>query len=231
MRFRLLTTPIICTAFCLHAQASPPASALRLQFIPVLEGKAIEIKEDAPGQPAESLRITMLRFYISGVVLCQGSQEVWKEETSYHLMDAANPESLQLNLSPPEGLQYNRIRFNLGVDSATSSTGAHGGDLDPAKGMYWAWHSGYINFKLEGTSPLSTARKHAFHFHLGGYQAPYSALQPVSLPVYPARQILVKMDLTSFLTGLDLSRQNSIMIPGEEAVSLSQKAATIFQLQ
>jgi hypothetical protein len=231
MWFRLLIVPIICISFSAKADDRNPVRSLRLSFLPLLEGHPIKIDGYADTQSGAKLHVTMLRYYISGITLCQNNQALWKETNAYHLMDLETLESLILNLDAPPGLQFNRIRFNLGVDSATSCSGAHGGDLDPAKGMYWAWQSGYVNFKLEGVSPKSTARKHGFHFHLGGYKEPYAALQQITLNVKPANEIVVTLDLDRFLEGMDLSKQNSIMTPGKEALLLSQKAAGIFEVR
>ena len=66
---------------------------------------------------------------------------------------------------------------------ASNVAGAIGGTLDPINGMYWAWNSGYVNFKIEGTSTLSNARKNAFKFHLGGYQHPYNSYRAVLIKI------------------------------------------------
>ncbi len=203
-----------------------PAQTTVLRFLPMMNGQALQLYD---GTSADSLRVTMLRCYISGISLWQDGQRVWGEENSYHLLDAEHPESLALALKTPPGLHYNKLRFSLGIDSATSCSGAQGGDLDPAKGMYWAWQSGYINLKIEGLSPLSGARRHQFQFHLGGYAAPYAAIQEVMLGVQPAREIPVRMETGTFLQGLDLAKQSSMMIPGRAAFELSRKAAAIFQ--
>lgn len=218
-RFRLLFVFLLCCASAWGQEA------VRLRFEPRMGSEPLKLYE---GEASGQLQITMLRCYISGISLWKDGKEVWKEPASYHLLDAAHDESLLLALNVPKGVAYDRLTFQLGIDSATSSTGAHGGDLDPAKGMYWAWQSGYINFKLEGISPQSTARKHQFHFHLGGYQAPYASAHEVALAVRPSNKLVVKMNLDEFLSGIDLAKLNSIMIPGEQAALLSKKAASIF---
>lgn len=228
MRFHFSLLLAACVAFCMRAdaQSANAAGTLQLQFLPVINEAPLRI-DDTAGE----VQITMLRFYISGVTLLYGNDAQWQEPDSYHLLDAEHPESLELKLNAPAGLAYQYVRFHLGIDSATSASGAHGGDLDPANGMYWAWQSGYINFKLEGISPNSTARKHQFHFHLGGYQAPNAALQTITLPAHTAEKIVVKMNLDQLLSGTDFAKQNSIMIPGAEAAAMSQRAAAIFQIQ
>ena len=56
------------------------------------------------------------------------------------------------------------------------------GDLDPLKGMYWAWSSGFINFKLEG-SCLNCGSEKEFTYHIGGFIAPYQSFQTASIPL------------------------------------------------
>ena len=79
--------------------------------------------------------------------------------------------------------RHDKIKFNLGIDSLTNVSGVMGGDLDPTKGMYWTWQSGYINFKMEGSSAVCPTRNHEFQFHIGGYQDPFYAMQTLELEV------------------------------------------------
>ena len=65
----------------------------------------------------------------------------------YHLVDLNNPESLVLQTQTEN---FDKIQFNLGIDKQTNLDGVKGGDLDPLKGMYWTWNTGYINIKIEG---------------------------------------------------------------------------------
>ncbi len=58
----------------------------------------------------------------------------------------------------------------LGVDSLHNVSGAQGGDLDPAKNMFWSWTTGYIMLKLEGTAPSSTVSGNVIEYHLGGFK-------------------------------------------------------------
>ena len=51
------------------------------------------------------------------------------------------------------------------------------GVLDPSGAgadMYWTWNSGYIFFKMEGTSPAATGMGNSFMYHIGGFGG-YSA--------------------------------------------------------
>jgi hypothetical protein len=73
------------------------------------------------------------------------------------------------------------------------------GDLDPIKGMYWAWQSGYINMKIEGKSSSCRTRKNEFQFHIGGYLSPYYAMRKVALTYdKKATEINIGIDLYNF---------------------------------
>ena len=104
-----------------------------------------------------------------------------------------------LILKLPPDLTYDQLAFDIGIDSITNVSGAMGGDLDPTKGMYWTWQSGYINFKLEGTSPDCPARKNEFQFHLGGYAYPNASVQKIALTATGQGNINVQMNLDMFL--------------------------------
>jgi len=70
----------------------------------------------------------------------------------------------------------------IGTDSITNVSGALDGDLDPIKGMYWAWNSGCINFKLEGTRVIS-GKKTPFEYHIGGYNGPQATAMKKSIKI------------------------------------------------
>jgi hypothetical protein len=106
-----------------------------------------------------------------------------------------------------------------------------GGDLDPTKGMYWTWQSGYINLKLEGKSKQVPGGNNVFQFHLGGYAAPFATAQEVRLETTNDDIVTIQADVQRLLEGINLGQQNSIMMPGKEAVILSQKAAAMFNIR
>lgn len=173
---------------------------------------------------------TSLRFYISGIELMKQRRTAWKEQNSNHLIDIDDTASMHLALQIPDDIVYDTIKFHLGIDSLTNVSGAIGGDLDPTKGMYWSWQSGYINFKLEGNSPLCSSRNHEFQFHLGGYTTPFASMQAVYLSITPKQKADIVFDVQKLLSAIDLSVQQSIMIPGNDAVALSRLAASSFYI-
>ncbi len=176
------------------------------------------------------LQFSTLKFYISEVQFLNHEKVVWQEKNSYHLVDATLEASLKLALDCPADLLFNKVQFQLGIDSVTNVSGAMGGDLDPSKGMYWAWQSGYINFKLEGNSSLCPTRNHEFQFHLGGYLFPFESMQLVTLDVVASKQIDIDVDVSELMHQIDLVKQNQVMSPSYEAKELSFKAISIFKV-
>ncbi len=182
--------------------------------------------QDSPfnSNDKDSIEITALKFYISSVELYKEGSLVWKENNSYHLIDASAENSRSITLSLPVEISYDRVAFNIGIDSETNMMGVLGGDLDPMRGMYWTWQSGYINFKLEGTSPLCNTRHHAFEFHIGGYHYPYNTLQSLYLPTYKSAEgINIFIQLKELLSTLNLAKTNQIMTPGKDALWISEE--------
>lgn len=177
---------------------------------------------------SDSVQISCFKFYISHLELINGSETVWKEQSSFHLIDAFEEKSLELSI--PSDIPFTKIKFQLGIDSLTNVSGAMGGDLDPTKGMYWTWQSGYINFKLEGNSNLCKTRHNEFQFHLGGYQQPFNCLQTIFVQVKSKGNVTLHIDVEKFLKDLSLSQLNHIMSPSKEAVELSGKITETFSV-
>jgi hypothetical protein len=228
MQKRVLLLLINLLPFAAVAQNS---ALVKLHFIPV-EQEKILVQENGvyslktvPG----NIAIHTLRFYISGIELWADGKKIWAETNSYHLVDAIEPDLESITLNVPATIHFNQCHFNLGIDSVTNAAGAAGGDLDATKGMYWAWQSGYINLKLEGSSPLCPTRKQAFRFHLGGFREETYCMQQITLPAN-GNELMIGINLNRFFEQTDLTTQSEVMIPGAQAVILSQRAATMFQI-
>lgn len=181
--------------------------------------------------PKDTLAISVVKFYLSGIEFHYTEGTILKEKNSYHLIDASDLESLQLKFPLPKQ-SITKIRFNIGIDSTQSKSGALAGDLDPTNGMYWAWHSGYINMKMEGNSNHCPTRKNQFHFHLGGYLQPFYALRTVEIPIKNDNHtIQLVIDLAPFFETLDLKEVNTIMSPSKTAMDLVDKTVQLFRIE
>jgi hypothetical protein len=215
---------ILSLLFMLSAVA---AQGQRIRFVPLLAGEPLVLDQPCRLSDGTALTITQFRFY-AGQFVCWQSGKAIAEEKTYHLIDASDSASLDVTLDTPSRVAPDSITFLLGVDSLTNVSGAFGGDLDPVKGMYWTWNSGYINLKLEGTSPVSPYASHQFELHLGGYLPPHATAQRLSLPVHDAGRMSVPVDVAPLLVAANVRTRCNVMRPGERAVQLSRVAATLF---
>jgi hypothetical protein len=204
----------------------------RIYFATKFQGDWIKLDEENV-LGGDSVVIEKLRYYVSDVELLQDEQVVARALPQHRLVDIEFSESWIMRLeSTGKGNTYNHLRFKLGIDSLTSVSGALGGDLDPTTGMYWAWQSGYVNFKLEGTTPQCPARNHRFHYHLGGYKSPYNALQIIDLPLQDTSQtqIVVRLPIEQLLPLLNYTQDYEIMSPNAKAMVLSRKIGGLFEI-
>lgn len=179
----------------------------------------------------DSITVETLKFYISSVQLNyeDGSRSI--EPNSFHLLDIENSKSLIIKSLNAKNKPIKSISFNIGIDSITNISGAMGGDLDPTKGMYWTWQSGYVNFKLEGKSKYCNTKNNEFQFHLGGYQFPYNTLQNIALSINTKDKVEVLIDVDYFLKVINLREINHIMSPSKKGKFLSEKLSTIFRIK
>ena len=187
-----------------------------------------------PHRISQTDSLFKLRFYISQIKLIGNKKQPFRPEQEYFLIDfhhdSTNSRLIRFDSLDPKSIR--KIEFTLGVDTKTSAGGIGEGVLDPVNGMYWTWQSGYINFKMEGVSDKSPARKNRFQLHLGGFKKPYVSAQTITLSI---KQITadqsVYFDLKKFMNGVNLKKQHTIMSPSKEAVVLSKLAKSCFYVK
>ena len=153
-------------------------NAVKITFQPMFEGENLALNKVYYFKN-DTLYISNFKCYISNLTYYKNDSIVHSSIKKAHLIDATDSSSFIILEN--EFFKYDEILFNIGVDSLTNVSGIFEGDLDPAKGMYWTWQSGYINFKLEGTSSHCPARKNKFYWHIGGYLSPYNSLRKINL--------------------------------------------------
>jgi len=173
----------------------------------------------------DSISINQLKFYLTNFSLIKSKNTVWKEDKSYHLIDLSDTNTFSFLFNLLEKIDFDEIHFLLGTDSLTNVSGVMGGDLDPTKGMYWAWNSGYINFKIEG-------KKNAipFEFHIGGYTPPCQSVQKIKLKTINNESLNIRLNINKFIHQLNINDQNKILSPGKEAQKLSLMLSNLFSI-
>lgn len=222
-----------------------PDHNLVLRFKPVVQYDSVELKFDTVTYQNffnEAFTVKAFKFYIHAIELINtDSAKIFHVgDQKYFLVDFAdtNAAILKLGVKP---YKYNRIAFTIGVDSALNVSGAQTGALDPAKGMFWDWNSGYIMAKLEGTSPVSTAPAKTFMYHIGGYTKAESVIKKVTLLFPFGEEVDMKPMKTTGITvtadaydwfnsphDIRISANPAVMGPGTLAQQIAENYAKMF---
>lgn len=175
---------LIVTGYSTFASDKAPSSSkIILHFVNTVDGRPLQLSDSLhPYRNAngDDFFITTFKYYISNIVLTKTNGELFTVPESYLLVNAADSSTFSQEITGiPKG-RYKSIAFTIGVDSARNFAGAQAGCLDPAKGMFWSWKTGYIYVKLEGRSTQSTAKNNRLVFHIGGALSPTNTIRTVS---------------------------------------------------
>lgn len=230
MRFFALFIRLLFLPFGSFAQPAQRA-AFVLHIRPVLNQKKLMLNTGVAVSD-DSIALQQLRFYLGQFTFSNKGKTVF-QDTAYHLVDLEEDHTQAIVFDFPQKMRFDRIAFNFGVDSLTTASGAMGGDLDPTKGMFWTWQSGYIHFKMEGFSKKSSGRNGLFQFHLGGYLPPFQTLQRVYVDVERRKgdtHFELVFDLAALFREANWTKFHNIMSPGAEAVRLSGILAKSFSV-
>ena len=130
----------------------------------------------------EPYQVSAFKFYIHAIQMINtDSGKVFElPKDKYYLVDFSDPANTRVRIGV-QPFKYNRIAFTLGVDSTRNVSGAQTDALDPGKGMFWTWNTGYIMAKLEGNSPLAATPNNAFEYHIGGFRTGENVVEKVTL--------------------------------------------------
>jgi hypothetical protein len=193
----------------LHVQFQWGSDALQLE-------KAYKLGTD-------TIRFDELKMYVSDFHFQKQIRQ--HHILGTHLIDLANEQSLTLFTDFPIK-EYETMSFQFGMDSSYHVSESVEGDLDPLKGMYWAWNSGYIQFKCTGKSTRIPLEDQTFEFHLGGYRKPNETKVPMTIEMKGDTLVL---DLKPFFEqASNLENVQRIMIPSPLAKSYCQFIARNF---
>ncbi|MEN9323725.1 MAG: hypothetical protein RL699_1505 [Bacteroidota bacterium] len=179
----------------------------------------------------DSLRINKFKCYLSNLKLRYSDGRSALIGKKYTLLDADSLATKAYKLADFKNSAPVYLEFSIGIDSIPNTQGALAGDLDVQNGMYWAWQSGYINWKIEGTSSSCTTHKQQFTFHVGGYKANQNALRIVQIPFPKNAKNILHIDLATFFNEISLKTLNSVQIPGDAAMQLADLFTKSFWLE
>jgi hypothetical protein len=169
-------------SFINNSKPDPKSFNLIIHFKATVSGEPFVARKNYTNPFNESFSIEKFKFYFGKARLFDASSgaEISANPDEYFLIDFTDSVSCSIKLSIRPG-KYSNIVFLLGVDSIHNVSGAQTGALDPAKGMFWTWNSGYIMAKLEGSSPLSNQPAHLMAYHIGGFREPNNAARNIDL--------------------------------------------------
>jgi hypothetical protein len=189
----------------------------------------------------QSYTISKLKYYISNIAMITKSGKTIHFPGSY-LVNEEEPLSRQIVLNGVKSEEYASLTFLIGVDSLHNCSGAQSGDLDPAKGMFWTWNTGYVFFKLEGHSPVSNSPGHILEYHVGGYKKPTNCIRSITIDLSDSRDladplmsniIRLNVDVAQLLKDpvtIDFSKLSSVT-DAVNAVMLADNYTDMFSLR
>lgn len=222
----------IVVIFCFLGNAQAKVDTLSLNFKLNFNKEPLSIHKQYITSNSDTLTFEKFKCYISSIQIFYTDNTIFKQKDSYHLLDFENLSSFTIPITNLNDKLISKIKFNIGIDSLTNTSGALSDDLDPINGMYWAWQSGYINLKIEGKSPSCKTRMNEFHFHIGGYLPPFTTIRTIELFCNKKEdQINIVMDLNKFFSNIHLAETNSIMIPSKLAMELADYSTKLFYIE
>lgn len=229
---------ILISSFSLKDPAASTGT-LKISFINTVNGKPVVLRDSLYSNYFnEQYSISKLKYYISNIVLKVAGKET--NLGGYYLINAAAEEN-GFELTLPAG-SYSNIQFLLGVDSIRNCSGAQTDALDPMNDMFWTWNSGYVMFKLEGTSAASTADLNRIEHHIGGYKANNNVATTIrldlknSIEIKPgsSSELVIEMNLDNYWHGnadIKIAETALCMAPGDLSKKLASNFKTLFSIK
>ena len=193
----------------------------------------------------ETFTVSTFEYYLSNIKFTKSDGTIYAAPAEYHLVNAAKPASTSFTISNVPAGDYTGVSFVVGVDSTTTKADplALTGDLNPANSMYWAWATGHIFLKLEGTVTSASPAK-PLTCHIGGYRLPLSAIvtaapslngSTLRVRADHASTIQFKADVLKIFDGptkFALSNFPTTMMPSTSSVQVATNyAAGMFAVQ
>jgi len=231
----------VCIAFSQTGKVKPVLQTTHFIFQNMIGDSSLQtgvVYTNAFGEP---FSVRAFKYYISNIQLQYADSHIYKINIAPHLVNEMDSTSKQLSFTAPAGT-ITSFQFLLGVDSIINTTGVQTGDLDPAKGMYWVWNTGYIMAKLEGTSAVAKSPGRQFSYDVGGYKNGENAARKITLSMPSASRqevavihtIIIKADVLKWFTGahdIRISEHPMCHEPGTLAMDIADNYQQMFSVK
>jgi len=229
---------LLFTVFLCAFTSKKETHVIVIEFKHKVGEKLLKLSEEnyinAWGEP---FVVNKFRYYVSRLTLIDDNSDQIELKGAYHLVDEADSTTkiITLTSSLPN---ITAVQFVIGIDSVKNVSGVQTGDLDPMKGMFWTWNTGYVFAKLEGTSDSSHALAHYFTYDVGGFRSKESALRKIVLPTKHSNtlslhHLTINVDINKwFQSKHDIRIRQSPVChqPGELAMQLADNYSTMFSV-
>lgn len=186
----------------------------------------------------EPFTVNKFKYYITDLKIeYDNGKKTYTYKKPHHLV--MEDDSTTKTLFFDKALHHiTSIQFLLGVDSVRNTSGVQTDDLDPMKGMFWTWNTGYIYAKLEGQSDSSKAPAHYFSYHVGGYKYFENAAKKIVLPVNSSiqnsvQEIIIEADILKWFYGsndIKIQQEPICHQPGKLALALADNYKNMFKV-
>jgi hypothetical protein len=186
----------------------------------------------------EPFTVNKFSYYMAHLqIVYDNGKKTYTYHKPYHLV-VENDSTTKTLMLQKELKNITAIKFLIGVDSVQNTSGVQTDDLDPMKGMFWTWNTGYIYAKLEGQSDSSKAPAHYFSYHIGGYKYVENAARKIELAVSSNAQnaieeIIIEADILKWFYGtneIKIIQEPICHQPGKLALAIADNYKNMFQV-
>lgn len=232
---------LICVIYALLAHTAEAQTVsghlIKITFNNTVDNERMQLGNTYHNQFSEEYTLRNFKYYISNISLkaMDGKTTLFPEA---HLINEADSSSKIVTITAEAG-SFTSISFLIGVDSIYNVSGTQTGELDPEKGMFWTWNSGYIVAKLEAISLVSTAPNNNVTYHIGGFKTGQNVSRLIMLQLPGVKQnktiseMIIEADADKWFSGvhsLKISEHAVCTTPGQLALQYADNYAAMFTI-
>ncbi len=229
---------LVLTGFCFKNAANKklPVKKLTLIFHHQIGEEELVLGNPVKNILGETIVVQKFKYYVSNFSVTDENGKTILLPAQYYLVDEADSSTKKINLTIPDMI-IGSIHFLLGVDSIKNVSGVQTGSLDPLKGMFWTWNSGYVMAKLEGTSASAATGGHLFTFDIGGFRTGNSVLKTIDFKIPKAGKTIQEINIVADINQW-FKNKSEIRIaetpvchgPGALAMKIADNYSTMFSI-
>src|SRR6478609_61738 len=232
--FLLLVATGVC--FKIDHTASYPQKKITIFFHHRVGNTELVLGDTVKNILGDNIVIERFRYYVSNFSITDNKGNTTSLPVQYFLVDEENAASKQIELTIPDQA-VSQINFVLGVDSIRNVSGIQTGSLDPLKGMFWTWNSGYIMAKLEGSAETVASPGHRFTFLIGGFKKNQNVVKKISLSLADVTNLFQELHLSADInhwfkgtSELKITETPVCHSPGALAMRIADNYSTMFSI-